>query len=232
MAHIPMIHGHDGAKLSKRHGAQGVGEYREMGYLPEAVRNYLLRLGWSHGDDEIISTEQAVEWFNLDSVGQSPSRFDVTKLESLNGHYLRQAANDRLVSLTAPFLERLIGRKLTETDISRLLHGMNGLKERAKTLVELAASARFYVERPALPALDEKAQATLRDMTTRLKTLEPWNHDSAMALAKAFAEESGQKLGQVMQPLRLALTGSNTSPSVFEIFEVLGKEECLARLGN
>jgi glutamyl-tRNA synthetase len=236
MAHIPMIHGPDGAKLSKRHGALGVEAYRDMGYLPEAMRNYLLRLGWSHGDDEIISTDQAIEWFNLEAIGQSPSRFDFAKLESLNGIYLRQAANDRLAALTAPLLEQQLARKLNETQISRLLRGMNGLKERAKTLTELAANAMFYVEphpiriqdnaRPAL----ESGKETLHGMIARLEALADWNHDAAMELAKTYAAETRQKLGNVMQPLRVALTGSTTSPSVFEIFEVLGKEETLTRL--
>jgi glutamyl-tRNA synthetase len=229
MSHIPMIHGADGAKLSKRHGAQGVEEYRDMGYLPEAVRNYLLRLGWSHGDDEIISTDQAIEWFNLESIGKSPSRFDFAKLESLNGHYIRQSADDRLTALIVPLLEKTLESKLNETQIARLLHGMKSLKERAKTLHELAAGAKFYVEPPKV-TIEDAHKATLQAMATRLESLADWNHDAAMALAKAYAEESGQKLGVVMQPLRLALTGSTASPSVFEIIEVLGKEESIARL--
>lgn len=229
MSHVPMIHGPDGAKLSKRHGAQGVEEYRDMGYLPEAVRNYLLRLGWSHGDDEIISTDQAIEWFNLDSIGKSPSRFDFTKLESLNGHYIRQTADDRLAALTVPLLEQKLGSKLNETQISRLLHGMKSLKERAKTLHDLANGAAFYMQAPTV-SLEDAMKPNLQAMTTKLEALAEWNHDAAMALAKAYAEESGQKLGQVMQPLRLALTGSTASPSVFEILEVLGKEESIARL--
>lgn len=229
MSHIPMIHGPDGAKLSKRHGALGVEAYREMGYLPEAIRNYLLRLGWSHGDDEIISTEQAIEWFNLESIGQSPSRFDFNKLESINGHYIRQASPDRLVALIVPMLEKQLGGKLSETHIMRLLKGMNGLRERAKTLNELAANATFYVKWSAT-AQEESAQKTLHEMAARLQAQTDWHHDPLMELAKAYAAETGQKLGAVMQPLRIALTGSTTSPSVFEIFEVLGKEETLARL--
>jgi glutamyl-tRNA synthetase len=229
MSHIPMIHGPDGAKLSKRHGALGVEAYREMGYLPEAIRNYLLRLGWSHGDDEIISTDQAIEWFNLESIGQSPSRFDFNKLESINGHYIRQASQDRLVSLIVPMLEKQLGQKLSETHVMRLLKGMNGLRERAKTLNELAANAMFYVKWSAT-AQDAAAQKTIREMAERLQAQPDWHHDPLMELAKSYATETGQKLGQVMQPLRIALTGSTTSPSVFEIFEVLGKEETLARL--
>ncbi len=236
MAHIPMIHGPDGAKLSKRHGALGVEAYRDMGYLPEAMRNYLLRLGWSHGDDEIISTDQAIEWFNLESIGKSPSRFDFNKLENLNGHYIRQAHDDRLVALIVPLLEQQLGKPLDEIRIARLMRGMKSLKERAKTLHDLAASAMFYVEpRPVriqdnARAILEGGKLILTEMTTRLEALSEWNHDIAMELAKAYAAETQQKLGPVMQPLRVALTGSTASPSVFEIFEVLGREESLQRL--
>lgn len=229
MAHIPMIHGPDGAKLSKRHGALGVEAYRDMGYLPEAMRNYLLRLGWSHGDDEIISTDQAIEWFNLESIGKSPARFDFAKLESLNGHYIRQASNDKLVASIVPLLERQLTRKLDEMQIGRLIHGMNSLKERAKTLHELAANAMFYVDRPEV-TVDKEGCTLISAMLAKLGACQEWNHDSLMALAKSHAEETGKKLGQVMQPLRLALTGSTASPSVFEIFEVLGKQESLDRL--
>src|SRR5437763_10835144 len=156
-AHVPLIHGADGAKLSKRHGALGVDAYRELGYLPEALRNYLLRLGWSHGDDEIISGEQAIAWFDLDAVVRGPARFDFTKLDSLNGHYIRQTEDARLAELLVPFLERLLGHAVDGEALQRLRAGMAGLKSRAKTLVELAANARFYVAARPLP-LDEKAR--------------------------------------------------------------------------
>src|SRR5713101_7707819 len=154
-AHVPLIHGPDGAKLSKRHGALGVDAYRELGYLPEALRNYLLRLGWSHGDDEIISTEQAIAWFDIDAVGRAPARFDFAKLDNLNGHYIRVAEGGRLVTLVAEKLEKAFGRTLSETERTRLLQAMPELKLRPKTLVELAANARFLVTpRPIGP--DEK----------------------------------------------------------------------------
>jgi glutamyl-tRNA synthetase len=237
-AHVPMIHGADGAKLSKRHGALGVEAYRGMGYLPETMRNYLLRLGWSHGDDEIISTEQAMEWFNLEAIGQSPARLDFSKLENLNGYYIRQAADDRLVSLILPLLEKQLAVKLPAPAISRLIHAMKGLKERAKTINELAANALFYVhplplpmQENAKPVLQDAAnQAILQAMMARLEALTEWNHDALSALAKDYATETGVKLGTVMQPLRVALTGSTTSPSVFEILEVLGKAESRERL--
>ncbi len=158
-AHIPLIHGADGAKLSKRHGALGVDAYRDMGYLPEAVRNYLLRLGWSHGDEETISTEQAIKWFDLDAVGRSASRFDYAKLNNLNGHYIREAAPERLVEFVVPRLEKSLGTPVDAEGRKRLVEGMAGLKARAKTLVELADSAAFYVKKRPL-VLDEKPRSS------------------------------------------------------------------------
>src|SRR5260221_12782690 len=159
-AHIPLIHGADGAKLSKRHGALGVDAYRDMGFLPAALRNYLLRLGWGHGDDEIIPTEKAIDWFDLDAVGRSPARFDFTKLQNLNGHYIRERSDRDLAGLVTPMLETALGRALTPAETERLERGMPGLKSRAKTLVELAESARFYVAARPL-ALDPKAPGSL-----------------------------------------------------------------------
>src|SRR5579863_5766251 len=159
-AHIPLIHGSDGAKMSKRHGALGVEAYRDMGYLPEALRNYLLRLGWSHGDDEIISTEDAIRWFDLDAVGRAPARFDFAKLDSLNGHYIREARDSRLVALIAPRLEERLGRPLDEPSRGRLLRAMPSLKLRPKTLVELAGNALFYVRQRPIP-MGDKAKAIL-----------------------------------------------------------------------
>lgn len=233
-AHIPLIHGSDGAKLSKRHGALGVETYREMGYLPEAVRNYLLRLGWSHGDDEIISTQQAIDWFGLESVGKSPSRFDFTKLENLNGHYIREAADEHLLDLMDEYLK---GVTLGGTERTRLIKGMMGLKARAKTMVELADSARFYVT-PRPLTLDEKATAmveksrteVLQPLVAEMEALTDWNQAGLEALARAFAEKTGKKLGDIAQPLRAALTGRMISPGVFEVLEVLGREESLGRI--
>ena len=237
-AHIPLIHGPDGAKLSKRHGALGVDAYRDMGFLPEAMRNYLLRLGWSHGDDEIIATEQAIEWFNLDSVGRSASRFDFVKLTQLNGHYLRQADDARLAALLAPMLETRLGRSLAKAESDRILAGMAGLKERAKTMVELADSALFYVMSRPL-AQDEKAAKTMADPAARADLAEyaalvgelgEWSRLSLEDAARAFAEARGQKLGKIAQPLRAALAGSSVSPPIFEVMEVLGREEALGRI--
>ena len=237
-AHVPLIHGPDGAKLSKRHGALGVDAYRELGYLPEAMRNYLLRLGWSHGDDEIISTEQAIEWFDIDAVGRAPARFDFAKLDNLNGHYIRAAEDDRLVALIAPRLEQVLGRPLTESEIGRLREAMPELKTRPKTLVELAANARFLVApRPIRP--DDKAAKLLtadarRLLTDLLGQLRPskWQTDRLEEEVRSFADQKGLKLGSVAQPLRAALTGSVASPGIFVVMKILGREESLGRIAD
>jgi len=237
-AHVPMILGWDGAKLSKRHGALGIEAYRELGYLPEALRNYLLRLGWSHGDDEIISTEQAIAWFDIEGVGRAPARFDFAKLDSLNGHYIRAAADDRLVALISPKLEQALGKPLADADVERLRQAMPELKLRPKTLVELAANARFLVApRPIRP--DEKAaklltpdaRQLLADLLERLSGAE-WQTKRLEDEVRAFAEKKGRKLGAVAQPLRAALTGSLASPGIFVVMEVLGREESLGRIDD
>jgi glutamyl-tRNA synthetase len=232
-AHIPLIHGPDGAKLSKRHGALGVEAYRELGYLPAALRNYLLRLGWSHGDEEIISTEQAVSWFDLSAVGRSASRFDYAKLDNLNGHYLR-AADDR--ELAADAAARL-GVAGDEAATERLVRGMPGLKERAKTLKELGENAAFYIAARPIPMVEKaralltpEAIALLRELIPNLTSLSDWQAATLEAAVRQFIEIKGVKLGQVAQPLRAALTGSATSPGLFEVMEVLGQAESLGRL--
>ena len=235
-AHIPLIHGSDGAKLSKRHGALGVDAYREMGYLPEAVRNYLLRLGWSHGDDEIISTEQAIAWFDLPQVGRSPARFDFAKLDNLNAHYIRGAADERLVELLTPRIEATHGGAIGQDARERLTRGMAGLKQRVKTLAELAEMAGPYLARPT--TFDEKAQklldpagrALLASYSEAIAGIEPWAGAGLEAAARDLAERSGVKLGQVAQPIRAALTGRTISPPIFEVMEILGRAETLARL--
>lgn len=238
-AHIPLIHGPDGAKLSKRHGALGVDAYRDMGYLPEAVRNYLMRLSWSHGDEEVISTAQAIEWFGLDAVGKGAARFDFQKLESLNGHYIRTAENNRLADMVMEKLMQSHGDMLADDARSRLELGMTGLKERAKNINELVDNAMFYaLSRPIL--INEKAQGILDKSALQhisgykevAASNEDWSEDTLQALAKSYADTHELKLGKLAQPLRAALTGSNVSPSVFEIMAVLGREESLARLDD
>lgn len=238
-AHIPLIHGPDGAKLSKRHGALGVEAYRDMGYLPEALRNYLMRLSWSHGDDEIISTEQAIEWFGLDAVGKGAARFDFAKLESLNGQYIRETDDGRLAELVIAHLREIYDGGLVDDALERIQNGMSGLKERAKNINELAESALFYaLPRPLV--YNEKASALLNDDTRAhlsglrdgLSALDDWSEDTLQAVSKEFAEERDLKLGKVAQPLRAALTGTNVSPSIFEVMAVLGREESLARIDD
>ncbi len=234
-AHVPLIHGPDGAKLSKRHGALGVDAYRDMGYLPEAMRNYLLRLGWSHGDDEIISTEQAIAWFNLELIGRSPARFDFAKLDSLNAHYIRTADDARL----ADEVIRLAGLDQDTAAQLRpkLLRAMPGLKERAKTLVALAESASFLWQKRPL-RLDAAAEALLKDDARRLlsalipqlERIATWDAGTLEEAVRAFVEAQKAKLGSVAQPMRAALTGRAVSPPIFDILAVLGRDEALARL--
>jgi glutamyl-tRNA synthetase len=236
-AHLPLLHGEDGAKLSKRHGALGIHEYKDLGYLPEAMRNYLLRLGWSHGDDEIISTEQAIEWFNLESIGRSPARVDFKKLDNVNGHYMRQASDAALAGATLPLLQAK-GHAVDAALHAKLLAAMPGLKERAKTLVELADGAYFLVARRPL-VLEEKAAKLLtneaRSLLGRLLPLfeqTPWEAGALDSAVRNFAEHNGLKLGTVAQPLRAALTGRSTSPGIFDVLIALGKAESLARIGD
>ncbi|HIJ38644.1 MAG TPA: glutamate--tRNA ligase [Rhodospirillaceae bacterium] len=238
-AHIPLIHGPDGAKLSKRHGALGAEAYREMGFLPEALSNYLLRLGWSHGDEEIISRTQAVTWFDLKAVGRSPSRFDLAKLSNLNGHYLRLTADETLAAMIEPLLRKSLDRELEKNDLNKLCRAMPSLKERAKTIVELAANAEFYVTKrplpidpPAAKLLDETGRRALVALSQILAALPDWRQDRLEQAVRGCAEAQGLKLGQVAQPLRAALTGRAVSPPVFEVLEILGQEECLARIGD
>jgi len=237
--HVPLIHGPDGAKLSKRHGALGVEAYEEMGYLPETMRNYLLRLGWGHGDAEIISTEQAIEWFDLDGIGRSPSRLDFAKLDNLNGHYIRQADDGRLVELTVPFIETRLGRPLTAEDRARLLRAVPGFKPRVKTLVELADGALFLFARRPL-TLDEKASALLTaEARAQLGELAglfagsgDWSAGALEQIVRDYAERTGAKLGKIAQPLRAVLTGSTVSPPIFDVAEILGRDESLGRIGD
>ncbi len=242
MAHIPLIHGADGAKLSKRHGALGVDAYRAMGYLPSALRNYLVRLGWSHGDQEYFSTEEMIAAFDLGHVGRSAARFDFAKLENMNGHYIRTTDDETLAELLIDTLPHLPESAAFPQNFDagmrqKLLAAMPGLKERAKTLTELRDGAAFlFAQRPlALDAaaagiLDASARTHLRGLLPELATLETWNSTTTENVVRHYAEENHLKLGQVAQPLRAALTGRATSPGIFDVFSVLGRDESLARL--
>jgi glutamyl-tRNA synthetase len=242
MAHIPLIHGPDGAKLSKRHGALGIDAYRAMGYLPAAMRNYLVRLGWSHGDQEIFSTEELLAYFDLPQIGRSAARFDFAKLESLNGHYIRQSQDADLLRTIADLLPHIadgaeIAKRLTPPIKAKLQAAMPDLKERAKTLLDLIDGARFILaQRPIEP--DERASALLTPETRTmlagvadaLREVEPWGRETTEQAVREFAGRTGAKLGSVAQPLRAALTGRTTSPGIFDVLAVLGKDESLARL--
>ena len=244
MAHIPLIHGPDGSKLSKRHGALGIDAYRAMGYLPAALRNYLVRLGWSHGDQEIFSTEEMIAAFDLPQIGRSPARFDFAKLENLNGHYIRQTSDAELLEAIDRLLPHIadgteIAAKMTPSVRKQWLAAMPSLKERAKTLLEIIDGARFlWTDRP-IP-LDEKAEgilndgarALLREVAAELANVEPWTTETTERAVRGFAERHGAKLGAVAQPLRAALTGRTTSPGIFEVLTVLGKTESLGRLAD
>jgi glutamyl-tRNA synthetase len=240
MSHIPLIHGPDGAKLSKRHGALGVEAYRQMGYLPEAIRNYLARLGWSHGDDEIFSTEQMVEWFSLDALNKGAARFDFAKLENINGHYIREADPVSLYDVMLSTAEE-VGR-LTDLDGLRAnrdtaLSALPELQPRAKTILELIDLAQFiYAVRPltidaaATEQLTADARANIGAFAEVLRGLNEWTVAAIDAAARAFAEAKGLKLGKVAQPLRAALTGRTVSPGIFEVMVLIGRDETIARL--
>ena len=242
MAHIPLIHGPDGSKLSKRHGALGVDAYRAMGYLPAAMRNYLVRLGWAHGDQEIFSTEEMIAAFDLPQIGRSPARFDFAKLESLNGHYIRASADADLITALEGLLPHIAGgqelaSKMTPVLRAKLLTAMPALKERAKTLVELYDATRFlWASRPlelndqAKVLLTPEAKMVTARLLPELVAMIVWTPETIEAIVRGYAERAGLKLGAVAQPLRAALTGRTTSPPIFDVLAVLGKDESLARL--
>jgi glutamyl-tRNA synthetase len=244
MAHIPLIQGPDGAKLSKRHGALGVDAYRDKGYLPAALRNYLVRLGWSHGDQEIFSTQEMIAAFDLPQIGRSPARFDFAKLESLNGHYIRQSADADLLASVEALLPHIadgaaLAAKLTPELRQQWLAAMPSLKERAKTLLDLIGGAHFLFTRRPIP-LDDKAKALLSPEAKTLlgqvahgfAGIEPWTAEATEQVVRSFAERKALKLGAIAQPLRAALTGRTTSPGIFEVLAVLGKAESLGRIAD
>ena len=241
-AHIPLIHGADGAKLSKRHGALGAEAYRALGILPVAFRNYLARLGWSHGDDEIMSTEDMIRWFEITDVNKGAAHFDMAKLEAVNAEWVRRTPDGELVQQIEDTLPHImppmpIHNGMTDENRDRLLRAMPGLKERARTLVDLADAASYiFISRPIAP--DEKAAAILAGdgrehvaaLIDRLEPLQDWNAEAIEGVVREYADEVGAKLGKVAQPLRAALTGRTTSPGIFDVLDVLGRDEVLARL--
>ncbi|MEM7067400.1 MAG: glutamate--tRNA ligase [Pseudomonadota bacterium] len=242
MAHIPLIHGSDGAKLSKRHGAIGAETYRALGYLPEAIRNYLVRLGWSHGDTEIMSTEEMISWFGFSGMNKAAARFDFAKLEALNSHYMRAKPDDELLMDLLTVLEEVedygyIRDNLNEQTQAWLLKAMPALKERAKTLLDIAAGSKFLfdtrplvLEEKAAKLLDENAKQVIAEIIPPLQSIEDWGPESISDAIKGFAAEKELKLGQVAQPIRAALTGKATSPGAFDVLNIFGKSESLARM--
>jgi glutamyl-tRNA synthetase len=236
-AHMPLLHGSDGKKLSKRHGSLGVEAYRDDGFLSDAMNNYLLRLGWSHGSDEIISRREAIEWFDLDAVGRGAAQFDIDKLTSLNGHYIRQTADAELLDLVRPIMENQLGYGIKNDALARLKSGLSGLKERAKNINELSESAVFYVckrplsvDRKARKLLDEQGRRMVDIARDELAGISNWSHDELENRIREAAAAHHENLGKLAQPLRAALTGSNVSPGIFEVMEILGREETLGRL--
>ena len=237
-AHIPLIHGPDGAKLSKRHGALSVDAYRDTGFLAEAMRNYLLRLGWSHGDDEIISTEQSISWFDIGGIGKSPARFDFARLESLNSYYLSDTGSTELLDRMRPLIEQQLGSQPTEEQLERVKTLLPLLKERSKTILELIENAKPFIDQT--PTLDMKAETLLtrearerpRRMRNVLEETESWDLEALEALVRDFAELEQVKLKDIAQPLRAALTGRTVSPPIFDVMVALGRFVCLERLSN
>lgn len=236
-SHIPLIHGPDGAKLSKRHGALGADAYRDMGYLPQAMRNYLVRLGWAHGDDEFFSDAEMLEWFDLPQIGKSAARFDFKKLENLNGQHMRIADDAALTKAAIDLRKVHEGTETPPAKQALLEEAMGGLKERAKTLIDLLESAHYILsDRPFTPdekaakILSDDAKALLSRLTLHLRNVTDWTSELLEEAVRAFAEAEDLKLGKVAQPMRAALTGRATSPGVFDVLVTLGREESLARL--
>ncbi len=235
-AHIPLIHGPDGKKLSKRHGALGVDEYRKMGYLPAGLRNYLAKLGWSHGDDEVFTDAQALEWFGLNGLGKAPARLDFKKLDFVNGQHIGMAEDDGLMNAVAEYLEATGAPALSKTQSDGLSRALYTVKERAKTIPELIEKAHFVLtqtpvepDEKAAKALDPVSRGILSALTPHLQN-DSWTRDDLETVLTRFAEQRGLKFGALAGPLRAALAGRSVTPSVFDMMLVLGREETLARL--
>ncbi len=233
-AHIPLIHDKNGRKLSKREGALGVDAYENLGYLPEAVVNHLLKLGWSHGDQEIFSMEEAIQLFNLESVGKSPARFDLDKLNFINAHYMRALDNSTLFAKLKPFLQQDLSTEI----LARIERGLDGLKQRSSTLRELAENAQIYVAKKL--EMDEKSKeilsklgpALLKEIKVLIKEVTSFDKESLHQVFEHLAQTNGLKFPLIMQSLRALLLGTFAAPGIFEVMEILGKEECLRRLDD
>ncbi|MFY9590334.1 glutamate--tRNA ligase [Rickettsia endosymbiont of Halotydeus destructor] len=235
MTHIPLIHGADGAKLSKRHGALGVEAYKEMGYLPNALCNYLLRLGWGHGDDEIINLKQAIEWFDLNGLGKSPAKLDFVKMNNINAHYLRELDTDSLISMVNEILQK--DYIVSEQEINYLKQALPSLTIRSETLIELAHLAKIYLINSPINYSEEAQEIIkkcnpdlIKQVITELEEIEDFNKDTLQNKFKEIAKSQNLKLNELMQPVRALMTGMTASPGIFEMAEILGKENSLARL--
>ena len=236
-AHIPLIHGPDGAKLSKRHGAVGAEGYKAMGILPIAMRNYLLRLGWAHGDAEIISDQEAIDWFDLKGIGRSPSRFDVVKLHHLNAHYMREIPDDILFQTVQPFLSEKAICAIDDQKKQWIMKGMGGLKIRAKSLIELAENMLVYIDLPPLDQdglhiLNADAKILLKTFHDHVHHLTDWTEQGIETALRDFATRQNLKFGELAKILRIALTHKTVSPSLFEIMSIVGLDETLQRISD
>lgn len=238
-AHIPLIHGPDGKKLSKRHGALGVDAYEDMGFLPEAMRNYLLRLGWSHGDDEIITTQQAIDWFTLDNVGRAPARFDFDKLDFVNAHYMKDSDEQALYDLVENNLSQSLGRTIDTAEKTKILKAMVSIKDRAKRIDDLIEPASLFcnirpleINEKSAKQINEETKPVLASLKTKLEDLPDWEASEIKATIMSFAEAEDLKLGKVMQPVRAAITGGKQYGDLVEALEILGKDEVIARLSD
>ena len=236
-AHIPLIHGQDGTKLSKRHGALGIEAYKDQGYLPEALCNYLLRLGWGHENEEIITRKQAISLFDVSAIGKSPSRFDIKKLDNINATYMREISETRLFHLLETHLLKKLNITLDPIKLERLTRGLSGLRMRAKNINELAASAMIYIVSPpinmdekAVNILSKDARQLIRGLLEPFDELTNWNKTKIEETLMNFATDCDIKFGSVALPLRAALTGTTSSPDIFEVIEILGKEEVVQRI--
>lgn len=227
--HIPLIHGPDGAKLSKRHGALGVENYKDMGFLPESMCNYLLRLGWSHGNDEVISREQAIEWFNAEKLGKSPSRLDLAKLTNLNAHYIRESRSDDLCKVVIPVIEKMIGRNLLDIEVSRITVGMDSLKQRAKVIQDIAELAKIYLTDFVLFKHDETNREILTSVADEIQKID-WNTEALEMGLHNLADRLGKKFGEIAGIIRWALSNRKISPGIFDMMKSLGLEESLRRI--
>jgi len=238
MVHIPLIHGPDGAKLSKRHGALGIEAYKEMGYLPEALCNYLLRLGWAHGDDEIIPRDKAIEWFNLEGLGKAPSKLDFAKMKYINARYLRELDNKALAELVKEYLT-YEGITVTDDDLRCITQGMDGLKTRAELVNDLASLAKIYLlnqevkdNTNAVEIISKCNKELVLQVINELLRVEAWTKESVEMTLKNIAESNNIKIGELMMPLRAIITGMTATPGAFEIMTILGKDEIMKRLNR